>query len=205
MSTPARKLPTGAPPTIALHDRAMDNLRYIRETMERSGSFTHVSGMGGVLMGIVAILAAAATWTETNSARWLAEWLAAAVVSLSLSVWCMGRKSRAQGVPLLSGPGRKFAWNVIPPLAAGAVLTLVLAQAGMHDRLPGMWLLLYGTSIVTGGSYSVRSIPVMGGVFMLAGVAALFTPASWGNAYMALGFGGLHIVFGSWIWRKHGG
>ena len=71
--------------------------------------------------------------------------------------------------------------------------------------LPGMWLLLYGTSVVTGGSYSVRPVPAMGMAFMIAGVAALISPAAWGDAFMAAGFGGLHILFGLVIWRKHGG
>jgi len=94
---------------------------------------------------------------------------------------------------------------VIPPLVAGAVLTGALLRVGLMDLLPGTWLLLYGTSVVTGGSYSVRPVPIMGGAFMLAGVCALLTPATWGDAWMALGFGGLHIVFGIVIWRKHGG
>jgi predicted phage tail protein len=94
---------------------------------------------------------------------------------------------------------------VTPPLAAGGALTFALAQAGLVELLPGTWLLLYGTSVVTGGSYSVRSVPLMGVAFMLAGVAALVSPETWGDAYMAAGFGGFHIVFGIVIWRKHGG
>jgi len=117
----------------------------------------------------------------------------------------MARKSRAEGIPLLSGPGRRFVWNVTPPLAAGAALTVALAQAGLNHLLPGTWLLLYGTSVVTGGSYSVRPIPLMGLGFMAAGVLAFLAPAEWGDAFMAVGFGGLHIVFGIVIWRKHGG
>ena len=188
----------------ALHDRAMDNLRYIRETMERSASFTHVSGMGGVLMGLIALGAAVLAWRAVGLV-WLGAWIGAAMVSLAVAVFMMARKSRAEGMTLMTGPGRKFTWNVIPPLAAGAVLTVALARGGMMELLPGTWLLLYGTSVVTGGSYSVRPIPVMGAAFMLAGVAALQTPAAWGNAFMAGGFGGLHILFGIVIWRKHGG
>jgi hypothetical protein len=45
----------------------------------------------------------------------------------------------------------------------------------------------------------------MGVVFMLVGIVALLTPVAWGNHFMAGGFGGLHIVFGALIWRKHGG
>ena len=95
--------------------------------------------------------------------------------------------------------------NVTPPLFAGGVLTVGFALAGLTSLLPGMWLLLYGTSVVTGGSYSVRPIPLMGLAFMAAGAAAVVSPADWGNAYMAAGFGGLHIVFGIVIWRRHGG
>ncbi|MEM7417422.1 MAG: hypothetical protein AAF389_18165 [Gemmatimonadota bacterium] len=189
----------------ALHDRAMDNLRYIRQAMERSGSFTHVSGIGGVGMGSLAIGAAALAWNASTTAEWLAIWLVAAGASLAVSVLAMARKSAADGVTLLTGPGRKFAWSVTPPLAAGGVLTIALVRAGAFDLLPGMWLLLYGAAIVTGGSHSVRSIPFMGAAFMAAGVGALLTPASWGDVWMAVGFGVLHIVFGALIWRKHGG
>jgi hypothetical protein len=205
MNLPATKLKPADRQPVALRDRAMDNLRYIRETMERSASFTHVSGIGGVLMGMIALAASALAIPAKSPYIWLAVWLGAATLSFAVSTLLMARKSRAEGTTLLSGPARKFAWNVIPPLVAGGVLTLVLVRAGLFHLLPGTWLLLYGTSIVTGGSYSVRLIPVTGAAFMAAGVAALLSPASWGDAYMAGAFGGLHIVFGSVIWRKHGG
>jgi hypothetical protein len=206
MTSPARNLekPPDRQP-VALRDRAMDNLRYIRETMERSAEFTHVSGLGGIGMGVVALAAAALASRAATPGLWLATWLVAAGISFALSALMMARKSHAEGVALLSGPGRRFAWNMIPPLAAGGVLTAALARAGQFGLLPGTWLLLYGVSIVTGGSYSVRLIPSMGAVFMALGLAALASPQTWGDAYMAIAFGGLHIVFGLVIWRKHGG
>ena len=205
MTHSARDFRENNPPPLALHDRAMENLRYIRETMERSASFTHVSGIGGVLMGAVALAASAFALGTDTAAGWLATWFVAAGLSLSAAVLMIARKSRAEGASLLTGPGRKFIWNVIPPLAAGGVLTFALVNIGSLDVLPGMWLLLYGTSVVTGGSYSVRPIPVMGVTFMVAGVAALLSPVEWGDAYMAGGFGGLHVAFGILIWRRHGG
>ncbi len=193
----------------ALHDRAMDNLRYIREAMERSGPFTHVSGMGGVGMGVVALAAAALATTAETPVEWVTIWLVAAGAGLAIATLFMARKSRADGATLLSGPGRKFAWSVSPPLAAGAVLTVALVRAGDISMLPGMWLLLYGTGIVTGGSHSIRVIPFMGATFMALGVAALLAPSGWstgwGNLWMAVGFGGLHLLFGGIIWRKYGG
>jgi hypothetical protein len=205
MNLPATKLKSANRAPVALRDRAIDNLRFIRETMERSSSFTHVSGIGGVLMGVIALGASAIAVRTMSPYSWLATWLVAGMLSFAASTLMMARKSRAEGVTLLSGPGRRFASNMIPPLLAGGVLTLALVRLGLFDLLPGTWLLLYGTSIVTGGSYSVRLIPVTGVTFMAVGVAALLSPATWGDAYMAGAFGGLHIVFGTVIWRKHGG
>ena len=209
MTSPVRELYPQKDQPVALHDRAMDNLQYIRETMERSASFTHVSGAGGVMMGSVALAAAALATTAASPAEWVTIWLVAAGIALAVAVLFMARKSRADGSTLLTGPGRKFAWTVTPPLAAGAVLTVALVRVGSIDMLPGMWLLLYGAGVVAGGSHSVRPIPIMGAGFMLVGLAALLAPSGWdtmwGNAWMAAGFGVLHVVFGAIIWRKHGG
>lgn len=202
---PARPLRRGERKAIALHDRAMDNLRFIRETMERSTSFTAVSGVSGVAMGTIALAAAWVAAGRQDGLDWLLTWLGAALLSGMVAIWAMVRKARAGGTSLLSEPGRKFALGFSPPILVGGLLTLALFRGGLLDVLPGTWLLLYGTAVVTGGAFSVRIVPLMGAGFMLVGAAALFAPPSLGDAFMALGFGVLHIVFGIIIWRKHGG
>jgi hypothetical protein len=194
---------TEQPP--ALHDRAMDNLRYIRETMERASSFTAVPGWGQVAIGVTALAATYLAAHQSTAQGWLGTWLAEAVIALLIAGWLMDRKARALGEPLLSGPGRKVAFSLSPPLVVGALLTVVLFRAGLTEAIPGMWLLLYGTGVVTGGMFSVSIVPVMGICFMVLGAATLFAPAAWGNWLMAAGFGGLHIVFGTIIARKYGG
>lgn len=190
---------------VALHHRAMDNLRYIRETMERAGSFTALSGWGQVAMGITALGAALVAAGATSVEMWLSIWTGEALIALAIGILSVAWKARAAGMPLLSGPGRKMALSLAPPVLAGAVLTAVLFGQGVVQPLPGMWLLLFGAGIVAAGSFSVRIVPVMGLCFMLLGTAALLLPSSWGNGLMALGFGGLHIFFGFLIARRHGG
>lgn len=202
--SPLRAPRPGKAPLV-LHDRAMDNLRYIRETMERSQSFTAVSGVGGVLMGLVALVAAVVAGYAPSTTAWIWLWMGASSLALAVAGVTISRKARSAGPPLLEGAGRKFIWNVTPPLLVGALLTLALTRAGATGLLPGVWLLLYGTGVVAGGAFSVRVVPIMGLAFMVLGALALFLPPGWENLVMATGFGGLHIVFGIVIWRKYGG
>jgi hypothetical protein len=199
---PIRKTP---PAPISLDSHAADSLRYIRRTMERAGSFTAVPGVGGACMGATALLAAWIASRLPHGAPRIAVWIVEAALALAIGMFSASRKARRAGVPLLSGPARKFLDGFAPPLAAGAVLTFALARAGADAAIPGMWLLLYGTAVLAGGSASVRPVPAMGACFAALGTAALFAPAAWGDAFLAAGFGGLHIVFGILIAVKHGG
>ncbi len=191
--------------TPALSERAMDNLRYIRGTMEEAGVFTAVPGWGGVAMGITALGAAALAARAPNDHVWLYTWLAEAVLATTVAGAAMLHKARAVDSPLTSGPGRKFALAFTPPIVVGAILTAVLARHSLHTVLPGVWLLLYGAGVVTGGAFSVRIVPVMGLCFMLLGALTLLVPTPWRDAPMALGFGVLQIAFGVVIARRHGG
>lgn len=189
----------------ALHERAMDNLKYIRETMERATAFTGISGWGQVAIGITALASSFISTQQKTFKGWLAVWIAEAVIALLIAGWSMDRKARAVRMPLLSGPGRKVAFSLSPPIFAGAIVTVVLYRSGLTNAIPGLWLLLYGTGVVTGGMFSVSAVPIMGLCFMALGATALFSPAGLANWFMAAGFGGLHIVFGVLIARRYGG
>src|SRR3982750_610717 len=198
---PLHRAPTAEPP--ALHARAMDNLAFIRDTMEKAGSFTAVSGWGMVAVGVIATIAGTIASSQNSVLRSIYVWIAAAVLAPPVSAGAVVRKAGRAPLPRLSGPGRKFILSFSPPMLVGALLTIVLYRAGLVDAIPGMWLLLYGTAVVAGGAFSVKIVPVMGICFMLAGTLAVFTPPAWNDWIMAAAFGGLHIAFGVFIARRH--
>jgi hypothetical protein len=183
----------------------MDNLRFIRETMERASSFTAVPGWGGVAIGITALIAAFVAVGIPDEHEWMYVWACELPLALLIGGWTMKKKAGVAQLKLLSAPGRKFTLSLTPPLVAGAFLSVALAREGAFNALPGMWMLLYGTGVATGGAFSVKVVPVMGLCFMGLGALTLFTPITWGNFMMAAGFGGLHVIFGAIIARRHGG
>ena len=184
--------------------RAFEDLRFIRETLERSSAFTAIPGWGQVAMGAIALPAAGLAARQASPAMWLTVWLGTAVIASSIGVAATQNKAQRSGVPLTSGPGRKFALSFLPAVLAAAVLTGILYQFGLVRFLPGTWLLLFGAGVVSAGAISVAIVPAMGTCFMLLAIVALLFPA-WGNLWMALGFGGLHLVFGFSIARRYGG
>lgn len=209
------RLADDAPP--ALSDRAIDNLRFIRETMETSATFTAISGKGIVATGVVACLAFGVSGNQLGSPRWLLTWVIAAVFAFGTSAVATWQKAESSTPPVTGAMGRKLALAFFPALVAGAVFTAVALRAGWFVALPGVWLIMYGAAVMAGGALSVPIIPVMGASFMLLGAVALGAPViletAWSdasraqllNAIMATGFGGLHLAFGTAIARRYGG
>jgi hypothetical protein len=183
----------------------LDQIQFIRQTMESATSFTAVPGWGTVLLGVTALATAFLARTASSQVTWVLLWLGEAMLAALISLVAMVKKTGSLAKLATSIPARKCALSLVPPLAAGAVLTLVVMERHLYAVLPGMWLMLYGVAVITGGAFSVRVVPVMGICFAIFGTIALALPASWANAVMAVGFGGLHLVFGFVIARRHGG
>ena len=128
---------------VELHEHAMDNLKYIRQTLERAGSFTAVPGKGGMLMGVVAFVGGMGRSAASQRRR----------MAGGLDGRRGGRQSQSELAGAASnrgvsrcrcfpGPGRKFIAGFAPAILAGAVLTVVFYRAGISGFLPGVWLLL---------------------------------------------------------------
>jgi len=190
-------------PALVLREHAADDLRFIRDTMAQASGRSAFPGVGTMVIGAVALAASAWAADAPGATAWLARWLVGCVLSMAIGAMSMAFKTRASGPLFVPGVLRRFALVLTPPIVAGALLT-VRFQSGGRDVLPGIWLLLYGVGLTCGGALSVAAVRAMGIAFMAIGAAALFVPGH-GDLWMAIGFGGLHVGFGAWIARRHGG
>ncbi len=186
-------------------EHAEESLQFIRRTMERSSTFTAVPGLGGAGMGAIGLTASILAANQGSAERWLVVWLAAAAVAAGIGVVTMWRKAARLGAPLDGAVGRRFAMSLAAPLVAGAALTWGVWMAGDRALMPAVWLLLYGAGALAGGAFSVAAVRLLGLAFMALGVAALVTSPAWGDVWLGTGFGGLHVVCGLYIARRHGG
>ena len=190
---------------VALNERAMESLEFIRTTMARSAPFTAVSGRGGIAMGLLALIAAALGRWASSDQQWLMTWIGSAAIAVPVGFLLMRAKARRYELALWSAAGRRFAQGFVPSIDAGAVLTFALVRIDAIEVVPAAWLLLYGAGVLAGSSSSVPVLAWLGALFMVLGCASLFTPAAWRDLWLAAGFGVLQIVFGVYIARNHGG
>ncbi len=191
--------------TRGIHDHAAENLVFIRESMERAGSWTAVPGWGAVVMGLGGLAASVIAPAQETPTSWLVTWLATAAFAVLAGITAILIKSRQFGLPFFSRPARQFALSFSPAIFAGILLTAACYRAGAFELLPGLWLLLYGAAVVAGGTFSVRVVPLTGVLFLFLGTIALFSPPLVGNICLGAGFGGLNIIFGTIIARSYGG
>jgi len=191
--------------TPTLQEHAAENLQFIRDTLAQAAPFTSLPGWGGVTIGLTAVVAAMVIGPPGDDVSWLASWLIEAAIAVTIGAVTMGWKAKRREARFGDAAMRRFALAFLPSIAAGAVLTFVLAGHGFGTRLPGCWLLLYGSGITSGGALSVRVVPLMGSCFMALAAVAFVAPVEWGNIFMALGFGGIQMVFSFVIARNYGG
>ena len=194
-----------APKPDSMGDHAAENLVYIRQAMERSATFTSIPGAGGVAMGVVALAASAVAARQPSADRWLMVWLVAATLAAIVGLIAMARKAKQGGGTLTGSIARRFALGMAAPFVAGAAITYELWAVRSFTVMAPAWLLLYGAGVLTGGIFSVQVVRAIGMCFMALGIAAIVTPPEWGNVWLAIGFGGLHVGFGAYIARNYGG
>jgi len=196
--------PKHEPPT-PIDSGALDNLRYIRSTIEAAHTFTTVPGKGCIAMGLTALAAIGLESIPQLAPHWLAIWVGAAIVAVVSALWFMEQKAHAQGLSLRRAVARRFFMTLAPAFLTGAILTAALAGRVDRELITGMWLLLYGTGLAACGLFAVPAVFTAGLAFLGLGAATLWLPPGSAHIVLALGFGGIHLALGTTIVRHHGG
>jgi hypothetical protein len=194
-------------------EAARENLLYIRKTLEAAGQLTAVSGKALILAGVFSLSGVAVNawitgvpWSDVRHPQLaLAVWGMVLMLSLAAVLAGMYHKSRQMSTPIQSPLARKLLWSLCPALYLGALFTALVVSSGHNEWLPIVWLGCYGAAVTNGGQISVAPIRSMGLCFLLAAAGAAISPKEAGLAWLALGFGWLHIVYGIYIARRHHG
>jgi hypothetical protein len=201
-ATPNRPREVGPTP---IDMGAVENLQYIRRTIEAAHTFTTVPGKGCIAMGVTALAAVGAESYPPLTPHWLAVWVAAAIVACALALYFMEQKAHAQGLSLRRAVARRFFMTLAPAFLAGAILTAALVGRVDRELISGTWLLLYGTGLTACGLFAVPAVFTAGLAFMALGTATLWLPPGSSPIVLALGFGAIHLALGAAIVRHHGG
>ena len=191
-----------------------ENVLYIRKTLEAAGQITAVPGWCLLAAGILSAAGAAfnafvtcAPWSPAGPypRLALATWSVVLCVSVAIVSFGMYRKSRQTCAPIQPPLLRKLLWSLCPALFVGGLLTALAVRSDKLEWLPVIWLGCYGAAVANGGQVSVAPVRYMGLSFLLAAAGAAASPPEAGLAWLALGFGWLHIVYGAYIARRHNG
>lgn len=200
-------------------ERAAEELKVIRQLMERPIRVSTMSGLSAILAGLAALAgcwadaAVCATWPP-EEAFWinLPVWAGVFALALLATVLLTRLRERRQNMPFWSRIKTRILLTILPPFVAGVGLTLVITgrwYAGIGPNqgglIPAVWMLCYGLALWQLGGFSPREVRILGAAFILAGLVA--AAAGQLSPYWSLGltFGGFHIVYGIVVWIRHGG
>lgn len=190
---------------------AEENLRVIREVMERSTKYSTFSGLSGVLAGVASIIGCLVTWTllyhppNTDGFRipFFLTWTVVLLFSITADYLIMKRRAVRVGKRIVSRLGKQMVYAAGPGLGTGALLTLWLLQHDMLTSIYPIWMLCYGIAVCAVGQFSQREVKVLGVAFLLAGAMTMLMP-SLGLFMIAVTFGGFHIIYAIVMSRRDG-
>lgn len=202
---------------------SLQDIRDIRQLMERSSRFISLSGLSGVAAGLFALAGAAIAryivfknyytayddrggYSDTDFARLKLQLLglaaavfAAAFITAYYFTW---RKSSKEGTSLWNPTSRRLMWNMLIPLAAGALFILGMLQYNDWRFVAPACLIFYGLALVNASKYTLTDIRYLGYCEIVLGLINMQWVGK-GLYFWAIGFGVLHIIYGISMWWKY--
>ncbi len=204
-------------------EKAAEELKVIRQLMERPVRYSTQSGLGAILAGCAALAGLAADFyfsqryrSHRHTAMWIniGVWAGVFVTAFASVTLLTHLRERARGMPFWSAVKMRILRTILPPFVAGVGLTLAIVfrwyygvGANEWGLIPAVWMLFYGAALWQVGEFAVREVRVLGVAFILAGLVDAAFGQGPPTRYLALGatFGGFHLIYGAIVWIRHGG
>lgn len=193
----------------------LEDLKEIRQLMERSSKFLSLSGLSGIAVGLVALISSGIIYfhedifgfyrgEQPNRFELLIGYQMAItfIVAITLAIIFTSRKAEKRGEPFWNPLSRKVFFALGIPLAVGGVVVLKLYDSGIIIPLAGLTLIFYGLALLNTSYYTYKDLYYLGLFEIGLGLLAIFWA---GHALLlwALGFGVLHIVYGARMYFKY--
>lgn len=190
----------------------IDDIKEIRKIMDRSTRFLSLSGMSGITSGIIALIGAFMAYTTIYDGQdyfqyrkallnsdSLTSLLIIALATLSLSILCAyfftTRRAKKNNEALLDEQAKRMLLNMAIPLLAGGVLSLIFISKGFVGLAAPLTLIFYGLALVSGSTYTMDEMRSLGLLEIGLGLLSSYF-IGYGLIFWAIGFGGLHIIYG---------
>jgi len=187
----------------------------IKNMMNKSSRFISLSGLSGILAGIYALIGAAIVYwlvtTYSNGVLLLYGTVfqscllilcLIALMSITTGIYLTRKKAIRQGVSMYDHTSLRLLINFLTPLITGGLYILIILAQGKYGQSGGLMLIFYGLALINASKYSIGDIRYLGYVDIILGLIAALFPG-YGFWLWVLGFGVMHIVYGSWMHFKY--
>ena len=195
-------------------------LTSIRNLMERSAKFISLSGLSGILAGIYALTGAwfgyRIVYNEGFSLRYreyyiLDEAIITQLFFIALGVLTLSlvtglaltlKKAAKKNQNVWNPSSKKMLMNMAIPLFTGGIFILILMLRGYYGVIAPASLIFYGLALVAASNYTFSDVKWLGVLEIVLGLTAALSPG-YGIVFWSLGFGVLHIIYGSIMHFKY--
>jgi hypothetical protein len=197
-----------------------EDLQHIRQMMERSSRFISLNGLSGVAAGTIALIGAGiAYWlfqqdnvdyfsgnryvySHNLDVKLLLLATGVLICAIGAGMFFTIQKSKRNGLKIWTSTTKALLAHLMVPLAAGGFFCLALFYHGLFGLIAPVTLLFYGLALVNAAQYTFSDIQYLGYCELFLGIIASFLPG-YGLLFWALGFGVLHIIYGSLMYKKY--
>jgi len=206
-------------------EEIQDELVSIRKLMERSSKFISLSGLSGILAGVYALIGAGVAYiviNENNTSTYrgvigffkallkfeatiiylLLIALIVLLASITTGILLSIRKAKKNGQPIWGKTSQAMLFHLATPLITGGILILIFISRGYFGIIAPSMLVFYGLALISAGNFTFNYIKYLGICEIILGLIAACLPG-YGLLLWAIGFGLLHIIYGSMVYFKY--